>query len=99
MARGGLLGTEPRKRALTAEELLMLAVLEQALADLDNPCPAVRADADAYFFSYGPDYSIFSFDSVCRHFHLSPTAVREALRLRARKLPKRKTPRSYRRAA
>jgi hypothetical protein len=77
----------------------MLAVLEQALADLDNPCPAIRADADAYFFTYGPDYSVFSFDSVCRHFHLSPSAVREALRARMRKGPKRKSPRPYRRAA
>lgn len=99
MARGALLATEPRRRALAAEELLMLAVLEQALVDLDNPCPAVRADADAYFFSYSSDYSIFSFDSVCRYFHLSPSAVRAALRERIRKGPKRKAPRSYRRAA
>lgn len=99
MARAAWLATECRRRALTAEELLMLAVLEQALADLDHPCPAVRADADAYFFSYGPDYSAFSFDSVCRYFHLSPSAVRAALRERMRKEPKRKGPRSYRRAA
>jgi hypothetical protein len=85
MARGLLLSTEPRGRALEAEELLMLAVLEQAVADLDHTCPAVRADADAYIFSYGSDYSIFSFDSVCHYFKLSPIAVREALRARPRR--------------
>jgi hypothetical protein len=82
MARSLLLSTEPKGRALEAEEMLMMAVLEQAVADLDHSCPAVRADADAYVFSYGSDYSIFSFDSVCHYFKLSPAAVREALRAR-----------------
>jgi hypothetical protein len=82
MARGLVLSTEPRSRSFEAEELLMLAVLEQAVADLDHSSPAVRADADGYIFSYGNDYSIFSFDSVCSYFKLSPTAVREALRAR-----------------
>ncbi len=72
--------TDLKSRALAAEELLLLAVLEQAVADLDHPCPAVRADADAYVFSYGRDYGMFSFDSVCAYFRLSTGAVRAALR-------------------
>jgi hypothetical protein len=82
MGRGRFLTTDIRPRALESEEMLLLAVLEQAVADLDNQCPAVRADADAYIFSYDPDYSIFSFDSVCAYFKLSPDAVRQALRRR-----------------
>src|SRR6266849_9118282 len=82
MARGRFLTTETKPRALESEEMLLLAVLEQAVADLDHPCPAVRADADAYIFSYGSDYSIFSFDSACAYFKLSPEAVRQALRAR-----------------
>ena len=79
MAKSRFLSSEARPRALQAEEMLLLAVLEQAVADLDHPCPAVRADADAYIFSYGSDYSMFSFDSVCSYFKLSSAAVREAL--------------------
>jgi hypothetical protein len=82
MARGRFLSTDTRPRALESEELLLLAVLEQAIADLDHSCPAVRADADAYIFSYDTDYSMFSFDSVCAYFKLSPDAVRQALRAR-----------------
>jgi hypothetical protein len=62
--------------------MLLLAVLEQAIADLNDPCPAVRADALAYIYSYDSDYSIFSFDSVCAYFKLSAAAVRRALRAR-----------------
>lgn len=99
MARGPLQTVEVRRRALRAEELLMLAVLEQAVADLDNPCPAIRADADAYIFSYDPDYSVFSFDSVCRYFNLSPSAVRAALKQRPRRPLRGRGPKAYRRAA
>jgi hypothetical protein len=69
-------------RALESEEMLLLAVLEQAITDLNDPCPAVRADALAYIYSYDGDYSIFSFDSVCAYFKLSAAAVRRALRAR-----------------
>jgi hypothetical protein len=82
MARGRILATDTKPRALESEELLLLAVLEQAIVDLDHPCPAVRADANAYIFTYDDDYSIFSFDSVCAYFKLSPNAVRHALRAR-----------------
>jgi hypothetical protein len=91
MAKSRFLATEARPRALQAEEMLLLAVLEQAVADLDHPCPAVRADADAYIFSYGSDYSMFSFDSVCSYFKLSSAAVREAL-LRERQGRRRHAP-------
>jgi hypothetical protein len=80
MARAWFLSTDLKPRALESEEMLLLAVLEQAVADMEHPCPAVRADADAYIFSYASDYTIFSFDSVCTYFKLSPSAVREALR-------------------
>jgi hypothetical protein len=73
-------------RTLESEELLLLAVLEQAIADLDDPCAAVRADASAYVFSYGSDYSIFSFDSVCAYFKLSASAVRRSLRSRVKEV-------------
>ncbi len=79
------LATDSKPRALESEELLLLAVLEQAMSDLDHPCPAVRADAEAYIYSYDGDYSIFSFDSVCAYFKLSANAVRSALRNRERR--------------
>ena len=69
-------------RTLMSEELLMLAVLEQAVADLKHHCPAVRADAEAYFFNYRPDSSAFSFDAVCSQFSLSSSAIRRQLRTR-----------------
>ncbi|HVN86910.1 MAG TPA: hypothetical protein VMW17_18925 [Candidatus Binatia bacterium] len=67
-------------RTLMSEELLMLAVLEQAVADLKHHCPAVRADAEAYFYNYGPESSTFSFDAVCSQFGLSASAIRSQLR-------------------
>ena len=98
MARGWFLSTETKPRALESEEMLLLAVLEQAVADLDHRCPAVRADADAYIFSYGSDYTIFSFDSVCAYFKLSPNAVRRALRSRRTRKARTKT-NDFKRAA
>lgn len=85
--RGRMLTTELKPRALQSEEMLLLAVLEQAVADLDHSCPAVRADADAYIFSYDGDYSVFSFESVCAYFKLSADAVRHALRARQGRTP------------
>ncbi len=70
-------------RTLMSEEMLMLAVMEQAINDLHHHCPAVRADAEAYFFNYSPDSSAFSFDAVCSQFALSPSAIRRQLRTRA----------------
>jgi hypothetical protein len=67
-------------RTLMSEELLMLAVLEQAVSDLGHHCPAVRADAEAYFFNYSPESSAFSFDAVCSQFGLSKSAIRREIR-------------------
>lgn len=78
---GDFLATLAKQRPLEAEELLMLAVLEQAVADLRDSAPEVRADADAYIFQ-SRDEGMFSFSSVCSYFRLSPPAVREALRER-----------------
>lgn len=69
-------------RTLMSEELLMLAVMEQAVADLGHHSPSVRADAEAYFFNYTPESSAFSFDAVCIQFKLSPSAIRRQLRSR-----------------
>lgn len=80
MARAKILGTQLDHRTLMSEELLMLAVLEQALVDLRNACPAVRADAEAYFFAYDPDSSAFSFDAICSQFGLSQSAIRGTIR-------------------
>jgi len=62
------------------EEVLMLAVLEQAFADLESTCPAVRADAEAYFLAYTSDSSTFSLEAVCSQFGLSPEAIRSVIR-------------------
>lgn len=58
----------------------MIAVLEQAISDLRNGCPAVRADAEAYFFAYDPESSAFSFDAICSQFGLSQSAIRKTIR-------------------
>lgn len=84
MTRARLMTADTRPRTLESEEMLLLAVLEQAIIDLDHPCPAVRADALAYIYSYDSDYSIFSFDSVCAYFKLSAAAVRKALQPRTK---------------
>lgn len=85
MVRGRILTPQIEARSLMSEELLMLAVIEQAFADLDNHCPAVRADAEAYFLAYDADSSAFSLDSVCAQFHLSPSAIRGEVRKRIKR--------------
>lgn len=82
MANAKIITPEVISRALMAEEHLMIAVLEQALADLESDCPAVRADAEAYFLAYKPDSSVFSLDAVCSQFSLSAGAVRAEVRRR-----------------
>jgi len=62
----------------------MLAVFEQAFADLNSNCAAIRADAEAYFLAYRPDSSAFSLDAVCGQFGLSPAAIRGNIRRRLR---------------
>ncbi len=82
MVRGRILTPQIDSRSLMSEELLMIAVLEQAFADLDSHCPAVRADAEAYFLAYDADSSAFSLDSICVQFRLSPSAIRGEVRRR-----------------
>ncbi len=65
---------------LTAEERLLLAVLQQAIEDLENPSAVIRMEAAAYIYTFEDEYSMFSFDSICSYFKLSPNAVRQALR-------------------
>jgi len=82
MVRGKILTPQIPARSLMSEELLMLAVLEQAFADLESGCPAVRADAEAYFLAYDADSSVFSLDAVCAQFRLSSSAIRGEVRKR-----------------
>lgn len=85
MVRGKIITPQIEARSLMAEELLMLAVLEQSFADLDSHCPAIRADAEAYFLAYDADSSAFSLDAVCVQFHLSPSAIRGEVRKRLKR--------------
>ncbi len=92
MVRGKILTPQIPARNLMSEELLMLAVLEQAFADLESGCPAVRADAEAYFLAYDADSSVFSLDAVCSQFRLSSSAIRGEVRkrLKQREIAKQK---------
>lgn len=76
---GEFWATVTNERALGAEETLLLAVLEQAVTDLDDSSKEVRYDAERYIFRGRHADSPFSFNAVCAHFHLSADAVREAL--------------------
>jgi len=87
MVRGRILTPQIDSRSLISEEVLMLAVLEQAFFDLESGCPAVRADAEAYFLAYDSDSSAFSLDSVCAQFHLSSSAIRGQVRHRLKHRP------------
>ncbi len=91
MFQGKILTPEINTRSLMAEELLMIAVLEQAFADLNSHCPAVRADAEAYFLAYDADSSAFSLDAVCAQFHLSASAIRSEVRRRIKQRAAAKT--------
>lgn len=85
LQRDKLVTSEDGSRQLRPEELLMLAVLEQAFVDIDSACPSVRADAEAYFFAYRANSSLFSLDAVCGIFNLSVSAIREEARRRLRR--------------
>jgi hypothetical protein len=82
MVQGKILTPQVEPRTLMSEELLMIAVLEQAFADLDSTCPAIRADAEAYFLAYDADSSAFSLDHCCVQFKLSAAAIRDEVRKR-----------------
>jgi hypothetical protein len=87
MVRGRILTPQIDTRSLMSEEMLMLAVLEQAFSDLESGCPAVRADSEAYFLAYDADSSAFSLDAVCAQFHLSASAIRGEVRRRLKQRP------------
>ena len=87
MVRGRILTPQIDSRSFMSEEYLMLAVLEQAFSDLGSGCPAVRADAEAYFLAYGADSCAFSLDAVCAQFHLSSSAIRGEVRRRLKQRP------------
>lgn len=76
---GEFWSTVTHERVLGAEETLLLAVLEQAVADLDDSSEDVRFDAERYIFRGRRYEGPFSFSSLCAHFGLSPDAVRQAL--------------------
>ena len=76
MLRGKVVTQQLDSRCYIAEERLMLAVLEQAFSDLENTCPAVYADAEAYFLAYRDESSAFSLDAVCSQFKISTSAIR-----------------------
>jgi hypothetical protein len=82
MLRGRIITPHISARHLAGEEVLMLAVLEQAFADLESNCPAVRGDAEAYFLAYAAESSAFSLDAVCGQFGVSPEAIRGVIRKR-----------------
>ena len=94
MVRGATFATDTTTACgLEPEERLLLAVLERAVADLTDPSPAVRAEAQAYFFSNHCADGVFSFDAICDYFQLSTDAVRYALRSRCvRATPRVNTP-------
>ncbi len=87
MVRGRILTPQVSSRSLESEEVLMLAVLEQALADLESGCPAIRGDAEAYFLAYDADSCAFSLDAVCAQFQMSASAIRAAVRRRLKQRP------------
>ena len=62
---------------LAREQCLMLAVLKQAVVDLQSPSCTVRWRAHAWFFaSAGKRNHIFAFPRICREFACDPAAVR-----------------------
>lgn len=71
--------TEGRLRpSLKPEERLLLAVVESAYWDLQNPDPGKRRTARHYFLDE-EDGHTFSFVSICQHFSWSPASIRVQL--------------------
>lgn len=68
----------PRRDARPAERLMM-AVIEQARADLTLPAGApARRDATRWLHSDDERWPL-SFARICRHFGIEPAAARAAL--------------------
>src|SRR4029450_2528121 len=87
MVRGRILTPQIDSRSLMSEGVVMLAGLGEAFSDLLSGCPAIRADAEAYFLASAADSSAFSLDSVCAQFHLSTRALRGEVRRRPQARP------------
>ncbi|MCW5889183.1 MAG: hypothetical protein KIT14_01385 [bacterium] len=72
---------------MTPSLRLAWAVLDQALADLERARRAVRSRRDPTlaeiegWFRGGPRWWPFTFEAICMHVRLDPSAVRRALRI------------------
>jgi len=66
------------RQVLKPEERLLLAVVESAYWDLQNPDPGRRLTARTYFLDEEDDHT-FSFVSICQHFSWSPNSIRHQL--------------------
>lgn len=73
--------TRRPSRTLRPTERLMLAVLEQALADAGSGDPYLRADAEVYFRDHGP--YVLGLEVISDQLGLSASRIREAARQRA----------------
>jgi hypothetical protein len=66
-----------RVAMLTLAQTLMLAVLDQAVADLQSPSLKVRRQALAWFLTTGTGADhLFSFPRICQEFGREPATVR-----------------------
>lgn len=72
--------------ALKPEERLLLAVVESAYWDLQNPDPLRRRTARTYFLDEEEGHT-FSFVSICQHFSWSPHSIRRQLAVLLEALP------------
>jgi hypothetical protein len=72
--------------ALKPEERLLLAVVESAYWDLQNPDPMRRHTARSYFLDE-EDGHTFSFVAICQHFSWSPHSIRRQLGALLESLP------------
>ena len=65
---------------LTRAQSLMVAVLEQAIIDLQSRRYAVRQQAKSWLFARGvrADH-LFSFERICQEFRRSPIAARRRI--------------------
>jgi hypothetical protein len=65
---------------LTLGQSLMLAVLDQAVADLQSPSFNIRRQARVWFLARGvrADH-VFAFSQICREFGCDPAAARVRL--------------------
>lgn len=63
---------------MTPEAALMVAVIVQAITDLDDPNPVIRGDANSFFFGSGSWAEMRRF--YCRAVGVDPVTVQEQIR-------------------